>query len=99
MLKMDGETDAVAFKRGLAKRASALREEELKTARQRALDSNREEAKRIAAETLRRESFAKSREESSRQACERNIARARERGTWLLSISAKEALHARRVKR
>ena len=58
-----------------------------------------EEQQRAQAEAARKLSFTKSREESSRLACERDVARAKQRGSRVFPIAATEALCARLVKR
>ena len=58
-----------------------------------------EEQQRIQVEAARKQSFAKTREESSRLACERDVARAKQRGSRVFPIAATEALCARLVKR
>lgn len=58
-----------------------------------------EEQQRIQVEAARKQSFAKTREESSRLACERDVARAKQRGSRVFPIAATEALCARLVTR
>ena len=57
------------------------------------------EQQRAQAEAARKQSFAKSREESSRLACERDVARAKQRGSHVFPVAAAEALCARLVRR
>ena len=57
-----------------------------------------EEQQRAQAEAARKQSFAKSRQESSRLAFERDVARAKQRGSRIFPVAATEALCARLVK-
>ena len=57
------------------------------------------EQQRAQAEAARKQSFAKSREESSRLACERDVARAKQRGSHVFPVATAEALCARLVRR
>ena len=56
-----------------------------------------EEQQRAQAEAARKQSFAKSRQESSRLAFERDVARAKQRGSRIFPVAATEALCARLV--
>ena len=57
------------------------------------------EQQRAQAEAARKQSFAKSREKSSRLACERDVARAKQRGSHVFPVATAEALCARLVRR
>lgn len=57
------------------------------------------EQQRSQAEAARKQSFAQSREESSRLACERDVARAKQRGSHVFPVATAEALCARLVRR
>ena len=57
-----------------------------------------EEQQRAQAEAARKQSFTKSRQESSRLAFERDVARAKQRGSRVFPVAATEALCARLVK-
>ena len=57
------------------------------------------EQQRAQAEAARKQSFAKSREESSRLACERDVARAKQRGSHVFPVATAEALCVRLVRR